>query len=173
MKFHLLATSFSSMICVSICHLFWDGFWSHFWWLFDTFPVRTCNHLNHQKHLFCNEFQWFCHSEKHDFWWVSWSFSLPLFALISDEFWYRFWLSFWIPLASNSMFFCWSFFWWIVESIFNWFLIRIGSKSKMTSSEASVSFRILFLHTCTFYVRKTYKCAMTVFTILEKQILME
>ena len=27
----------------------------------DTFSVRTCNLLNHQKYLFCNEFQCFYH----------------------------------------------------------------------------------------------------------------
>jgi hypothetical protein len=27
-----------------------------------------------------------------------------------------------------------------------------------------------FIHTCTFYPRNTYKCAMTVFTILKKKL---
>ena len=53
---HLKQSSlFSSMFFVSIFNLFSDGFWSHFWCFFDTFTVRTCNLLNHQKHLF---FQW-------------------------------------------------------------------------------------------------------------------
>ena len=52
MNFHLLGISFSSIIFVSIVHRIWDRFWCHFWCLFDTFPVLTCNLLNHQKHLF-------------------------------------------------------------------------------------------------------------------------
>ena len=43
------------MICWSICLWISDGFWSHFWCFFQTFTIRTCNLLNHQKPLF---FQW-------------------------------------------------------------------------------------------------------------------
>ena len=68
------------MICWLIFHWISDGFWSHFWCFFNTFTIRTCNLLNHQKPLFSNEFLWFYSSEKHDFWWFSWSFPLPVLA---------------------------------------------------------------------------------------------
>ena len=44
-----------NMISWSVFHWISDGFWSHFWCFFNTFTIRTCNLLNHQKHLY---FQW-------------------------------------------------------------------------------------------------------------------
>ena len=43
------------MIVWLIVHWISNGCWSHFWCFFDTFTIRTCNLLNHQKPLF---FQW-------------------------------------------------------------------------------------------------------------------
>ena len=48
MMFHLLATTFPSMIYVSFIHRFSNRCWYHF----DTIPFSTCAFLNHQKHLF-------------------------------------------------------------------------------------------------------------------------
>ena len=72
----------TNMIFWSIFHWISDGFWSHFWCFFHTFTIRTCNLLNHQNPFLFNEFQWFYSSEKHDFWWFSWSFPLPVLACI-------------------------------------------------------------------------------------------
>ena len=50
--FHNFGITFSSIVSASIFHEFGNGFWFHFWCSFDTRTVRTCNLLNHQKHVF-------------------------------------------------------------------------------------------------------------------------
>ena len=114
------------MILVSIVHRISDGFWFHFWCFFDTFTVRTCNLLNHQKQLF---FQWISMilifretwflmiflifsvtSFSNYFWWVLASnlapFRFPLasnFMFLGDHFLTVFWIAFYC-------FFCFSSF---------------------------------------------------------------
>ena len=167
MIFILLGIPFSSMKFVSIVQRFCDGFWSHVWCFFDTFLVRTCNLLNHQKHLF---FQWismilhlreklflmiflifFVTSFGIDFWWVLVSILAP----------------FWDPCGINFYVFWWAFFGWIVESMFDRFVIKMGSTNWFVYGDGTLFFRSLFPHTCTFYQRKTYKCQKPCFATFE------
>ena len=45
--YHLFEHDF----CIDCSLMLW-WFWYHFWCFFDTFPVHTCNLLNHHKQLF-------------------------------------------------------------------------------------------------------------------------
>ena len=88
MIFCVFCITFSSMKFVSILHRFWDGFWPHFRWFFDEFPVRAFTSHEASRSLFLNNSMVFCAqnqgftlSEKHEFSWFSWSFSIPVLAL--------------------------------------------------------------------------------------------
>ena len=84
--FQLLATPFSSMICVSTFIDFQMDFYIIVDVVLIPFPFAHATFWTIKNICFYNEFQWFYHSEKHDFWWFSWSFPLPVLVLIFDKF---------------------------------------------------------------------------------------
>ena len=123
-------------------------------------------------------------------------FSLPFLAFIFDDFWHRFRLSFGIPLVSNSMFFIERLFDDFLNRFLIDFRLKMAPKRWGRYPPFSALFHILLptlvpltyvkptsarnhfsnlfkiwknKHTCTFYQRKTYKCAMTVFTHFKKK----
>ena len=136
MIFYVFCITFPSMDFALICHWFWYGFGSHFWWFFDDFPVRAFTSDETSRTLFlnnsivfCAQNQGFTLSVKHEFSWFSWSFSIPVLALIFDAFWHRFWLHFGSLFASNFMFFGDGF----LYSFLNGFFMENGSKREPKS----------------------------------------
>ena len=70
-----------------------------------------------------------------------------------------------------KFFICWwSFFWWNFESICYRFCTKLAPKRSEWYRLFSVIFRILFPHTCTFYLRQTYKCQKPRFPTFFKQL---
>ena len=111
---HHCCITFSNMD--SALNVHWFGM--DFVIIFDViwyFSVRVCNLLNHQKHCFGNEFEWFSHSEKHEFWWCSWFVSTPVWALIYHEFWHRFWHPF-VGDHFLKLFLDWFVYWFVTEN---------------------------------------------------------
>ena len=161
MIFHFLATPFSSLIFVSIIHWFSAGFCFHFWCVVDTFPVRTCNLLNHQNTYFQMIFNDFALQR------------IKIFDYFPDlfdyQFWYWFWMSFGINFGSNL-----GFLWHQVSCLFgdrffdeflHRFLIQIRPNNWFFLDDRTLYFRILFPHTCTFYHCKTYECQKPAFPL--------
>ena len=179
-----------------IAHRFGDGFGYDFWCFCDTFSVRTRNLLNLQRHLLLQWIWMILPFRETLFWWFSWSFSLPTLAMIFDEFWHRFCrhvgIYFWHPVPCFRVDRFILMIWGISILLI---LIKNASKKKMLGLSFFVTFRDICPHTstfyvgktykyqkpwdlnlfhpkqnvlrtCTFYLRKTYKCAVTVFTVL-------
>ena len=114
---YVFCLTFSSIDSALIVHRFRDGFWYHVWCLFDTFSVRAGNLLNLLNVITI---------QKNKIW-FPWSFSLPVLALIFDEFRYLFWFHFGNSLASNSMFWGDSLF---DELLINLYQLLIKNNSK-------------------------------------------
>ena len=165
MIFHLLGIPFSSMKFALIIHRFWKGCWYHFWCFFDTFTVRACNLPNHQKHMCLQWISMLLQFRETWFVMIFLIFFVTSFGIIFLWVLGSILAPFWLPFGIKFHVFGWSFWGWIFVSICYWFLIKEFSKSKRTVSSASLPFRILFPHTCTFYWRKTYKCQKPLFPI--------
>jgi len=97
---------------ISILHRFWDGFWPHFRWFFDEFPVRAFTLHEASRSLFLNNSMVFCAqnqgftlSEKLESPWFSWSFSIPILISILIELRHRFRFHFGSLFVLFSMFF--------------------------------------------------------------------
>ena len=56
--------------------------------------------------------------------------------------------------------------WWFVESMFYRLCTKLAPKRSGRYRRCSVLVRILLPHTCTFYLRKTYKCPKSCFPII-------
>ena len=81
---------FEHVFCIDFSLNFgWNlvSFLMFFWYLYRSHMQPSKSSKNQS---FSNEFQWFHSSEKHDFWWFPWSFSIPVLALFFDAFWHRF-----------------------------------------------------------------------------------
>ena len=85
-------------------------------------------------------FTCFYTSERHTFSFISWSFPVPVLALLFDAFWHLFWLHFGIPFASNSMFVCDWFFDGLLDADF----MDFGQKREPTSRQRPPPFSFFF-----------------------------
>jgi hypothetical protein len=147
---------------------------------FDTFTVRTCNLLTHIFFVFTKNFNDFAIQRNMIFDDFPVFFSSPVLALICYEFWYRFWIHFETPLASNSMSFGDRFLYDLLISVLMQNCSKNGLAKCMTIHPFCKVFVTCFRtllpfipvrptsarnHVFHFYLRTTYKCAMTVFTI--------
>ena len=190
--FHLLGIPFSSMIFVSIFHIFSDGFWSHFWCSFDTFsrsrvqpskPSKTFvffimhfNDSNIQRNMIFDDFH---DLFRYKFWpWIFMSFGI-VFGSILEPLWHQ--------ISCFLVIVC-------VDDVLNRFLITFDQKWLQKVEDVTLTFRSFFvtcfrtvvpftvvrhtsainhvfqlfkklkelIHTCTFYQRKTNKSAVTV-----------
>ena len=130
-------------------------------------------------------------------------FSVPSFGIDFWSVWASIVAPYWIPLASNSMFWGDCFFdnlfelfffidcasnwlrqvggWYLVFSVFVRDLFPhsctfyCGKTYNCQKPCFSTYFKQLreCIYTCNFYLRKTYKCAVTVFTMIKNKNLME
>ena len=178
-------------------HWFWDGFWSNCWCFFDTFyrshmqPSKTSktlgftlnfNDFTIQRNMIFDDFP---DLFRYQFWhWFLMTFGID-FGSILGPLWHQipcflvivflmvFWIGFWpkwfqkIYGASLPFRLCFaSFFRTLVP------FTSVRPTSARNQNYLSFFFKYLkeYIHTCTFYKSKTYKCAATVFTILKKKL---
>ena len=169
MSFHLFATPFSSMIPVLFFHRFWDGFWYHFWcfcWYLSrshmqpSKPSKTFvftmnfNVFTIQRNMIVDDFP---DLFRYQFWhWFLMTFGID-FGSILGPLWHQ------IPCFLVIVFLmnCWIDLLSIVDQ-------KCVRKS-ICVRRCTLLFRIIFPNTCTFHLRKTYKCQKLCFPNFLKQ----
>ena len=115
------------------------------------------------------------------FWWVvasisapCWKISLIIFMFVRDRFCYVFsnsiFIKFWPNIAVKHKYgAAWaSLFLTFFRALLPFTLVRPNYKCQKQIFLTFVKKQKEFLHTCSFYLGQTYKCAVTVFTILTK-----
>ena len=153
----LFVLSFGDMFIFEFVLIFHFLFWQLVWWI-SIFWVPLFRAWILYRFFIDLGMDFFYHSEKHDFWWFSWSFSLQVSALIFGEFGYQFQLHFGSLLVLISCVCFAIVFLWIFDYILNGNLTTMYPKDNGPVPPFCSLFRDLFPHTSTFYLSKTYKC---------------